>query len=271
MLFRKILTWSAASTLLGCLLGVAIAALAIARDDNGGSQMRSPLNAQTQQLQQTIDRQRLNDEMQHRRAGDLQSAAQPGATQPGANQPGEERTIELAGQGRQASAKFNLAPGVCLLEVDNDGEGNFIVRLLDENGQEIDTPVNQIGPFKGQTSFAIDGARQYLLNVESSGNWTAKLSQPRPQAGQSLPTTLEGAGYQATPFIQLDTGLVVFKLNHNGQGRFKVRLADRNGNTIDHLVNELGEFAGSKPVSIEQPGLYYLNVSADGDWSIDVQ
>jgi hypothetical protein len=33
----------------------------------------------------------------------------------------------------------------------------------------------------------------------------------------------------------------------------------------------LGAFDGSKPVSIEKPGIYFLNVGADGDWSIDVE
>jgi hypothetical protein len=63
----------------------------------------------------------------------------------------------------------------------------------------------------------------------------------------------------------------VFKLNHNGESRFKVSLLDQDGRTVGYLVNTLGQFSGSKPLSIDKPGVYFLNVSADGDWSINVE
>jgi hypothetical protein len=262
MISRKTFGWAVMTTVLGCMLGVAIAAMAIAReDDYGNESSQQQKNKQYEQFKQTNDRQATNDETNNRRSNDGQTTSRQTET----------KSIQLQGKGRQATKKFDLQPGLCILEVDHDGESNFIVRLLDASGKEIDTPVNQIGPFAGAIGFAVNRAGQCLLDVEAAGNWTAKLTQPRPEVGQSTPTTLEGNGYQTTPFVKLDKGLVVFKLNHNGEGRFKARLMDRDGRMVAPLVNTLGQFDGSKPTSIEKPGLYFLNISADGDWTVDVQ
>jgi hypothetical protein len=254
MISRKTFGLAVMTAALGCML-VAIAAMAMAREDDYSNP------SSEQQNTQTIDRTTTPNT-------NLQTTTQNRQT---TAQSTETKSIELQGKGRQASKKFNLQPGLCILEVDNDGDTNFIVRLLDVNGKEIDTLVNQIGPFAGQIGFAIDRSGQCLLDVESNGQWTAKLTQPKPEVGQSTPTTLEGNGHKTTPFVKLDKGLVVFKLNHSGEGRFKARLMDRDGRMVAPLVNTLGNFNGSKPVSIEKPGLYFLNISADGDWTVEAE
>lgn len=195
------------------------------------------------------------------------SGGREGTTQLGDEMP----AIELAGKGRQASKKFRLDEGLCILEVTNKGNTNFILRLLDSTGKEVDTLVNQIGPFAGQIGFEVERAGQCLLDVETNGNWTAKLTQPRPQSAQTVPTSMSGKGYKATQFFQLDRGLAIFRMNTNGQGRFIARLMDSNGRIVDQLVNTLGQFEGSKPLSVESPGVYFLNVSADGNWTVEIE
>jgi hypothetical protein len=180
-------------------------------------------------------------------------------------------TLKLNGRGRQASDKFKLEPGLTVFSVTNDGDSNYIVRLLDRNGKEVETLFNEIGPFTGEKAFFVPKGGQSLLDVQSNGNWTAEVNQNKPADNQSTPCTLQGKGYKATPTFQLDKGLVVFKLSHQGESRFKVALLDQDGRAVGYLVNTLGNFSGSKPISIEKPGVYFLNVSADGDWTIDVQ
>jgi hypothetical protein len=188
-----------------------------------------------------------------------------------ANKTIENQPVKLAGRGRQASDKFKLDPGLTVFNVTNDGDSNFIVRLLDRNGKEIDTLFNEIGPFTGEKAFFIPRGGQCLLDVQSNGNWTADVNQNHPTESQSTPCNLQGKGYKTTPSFQLEKGLVVFKLNHQGESRFKVALLDQDGRTVGYLVNTLGNFSGSKPISVDKPGVYFLNVSADGDWTIDVQ
>jgi hypothetical protein len=189
----------------------------------------------------------------------------------GNNVPAKQETIKLDGKGRQASDKFNLQSGLALIEISHDGDSNVIVRLLDENGKQIDTLFNQIGNFKGERGFMIPRDGECLADVVADGNWTLAIRQPRPTQGYSVPRTLEGTGYGVTDFIELNKGLKVFKMNHSGQGRFTVNLVDRDGRIVEPLINTLGTFSGSKPVSIEKPGIYFLNVAGDGDWTIQVQ
>ncbi len=183
----------------------------------------------------------------------------------------QDRTIELKGHGRQASKKFRLESGLSLFSIEHDGESNIIVRLLDAEGNTVDTLFNQIGEFDGQRGFAIGEAGQYLLDVTADGNWAIDIRQPRPSEGRKTPQVLDGSGFDVTEFIELDKGLSVFKIHHNGEGRFTVKLVDRDGHQVESLVNVLGKFDGSKPVKIEKPGTYFLNVGADGDWTIEVE
>jgi len=183
----------------------------------------------------------------------------------------EAQPIKLAGKGRQASEKFRLEPGLCVFDVSHDGTSNLIIKLLDQNGKEIDTVFNQIGSFNGQRGINIPVGGMCLLDIQADGNWKANIRQPRPTEGQTAPCTLQGNGYKTTPFVQLERGLAEFKMKHDGQQRFKVVLLDRNGRPVEYLTNTSGAFDGSKPFSIEEPGLYFLNVSADGNWTVDVQ
>jgi hypothetical protein len=183
----------------------------------------------------------------------------------------DSTVARLNGKGRQASDKFNLDSGLVVFKVTNEGDSNFVMRLLDRNGKQIETLFNEIGPFNGERAFSIPNAGTCLLDVQSNGKWTAEARQPKATVGKSAPVNLAGHGVQTSPSLQLDKGLAVFKLNHNGESRFKVSLLDQDGRTVGYLVNTLGQFNGSKPLSIDKPGVYFLNVSADGDWSINVE
>ena len=202
--------------------------------------------------------------------GDNAQATQKQQTQQSTSRP-QTDDIKLEGNGRQASKQFNLEPGLANFEVSHDGKSNLVIRLLDNNGKEVDTIFNQIGPFQGDRLLPIRSAVRGLLDVAADGNWSVTIRQPQPTEVASSPVTFQGVGYHATPFVKLDKGLNIFKMKHDGDMRFVVTLLDQYGKPVDSLVNVVGDFDGSKPISIDEPGIYYLNVSADGDWTIDVQ
>src|SRR5258707_227911 len=54
----------------------------------------------------------------------------------------EPQPIKLSGNGAQSSKKFQLAPGLWVINMKNDGNSNLIVRLLGASRQEIDTVFN---------------------------------------------------------------------------------------------------------------------------------
>jgi hypothetical protein len=84
------------------------------------------------------------------------------------------------------------------------------------------------------------------------------------------PIKLRGTGQQATSKFVLDSGLVLFKMTHDGQSNFAVQLLDSQGQKVSLLANEIGPFDGSKAVGIKESGTYILDISADGNWTINV-
>jgi len=79
---------------------------------------------------------------------------------------------------------------------------------------------------------------------------------------------VSGSGQQATAVFALPVGLVVFELEHSGEGDFVVRLLDERGVLVDTLVRATGSFRGSKAVHVPRSGGYLYDVLARGAWSI---
>jgi hypothetical protein len=178
--------------------------------------------------------------------------------------------VKFSGTGRQASEKFTLQQGLAIFRVNYEGESNFVVSLMNSEGEEVQTLFNEIGAYEAARGFAINKAGEYLLNVQARGPWTFTIEQPRPTAGETTPKTLTGTRTDVTPFLTLKKGLGVFKFEYKGDGRFAAYLVDKNGRTVEQLVNTLRSYTGSTPVKVPTEGIYFLNVSADGEWQIDI-
>jgi hypothetical protein len=82
-------------------------------------------------------------------------------------------------------------------------------------------------------------------------------------------SSLSGFGNDVQSFTVTGTGLRVFMMSHDGSKNFAVVLKDHSGNWVALVVNEIGLYLGKK---IEQltTGTYYLDITADGSWTIDI-
>ena len=179
--------------------------------------------------------------------------------------------ITLSGTGQEATSKFSLETGLSVFRMNHDGDRNFIVWLLNDEGDQIDLLVNKIGEFDGSKAVGITKQGDYILDISADGSWTITIEQPRPSYASPVPKTLKGTGQQASEMFYLDTGLARFEMTHDGDRNFIVWLLDDDGNQIDLLVNKVGEFDGSKAVSIRKGGNYLLSISADGNWEISIE
>lgn len=184
----------------------------------------------------------------------------------------EPDPIELSGHGPEATQTFELEEGLSIFTMEHNGNSNFIIWLMDgTTGQNIDMLVNEIGSFDGSTAIGITSDDEYLLNIKADGSWTVTIEQPRQYTTESAPIVLRDRGQKATQMIYLDSGLTRFEMVHDGSSNFIVWLMDAEGNKIDLLVNEIGDFEGSKAVGIYGSGAYLLDVTADGDWEIKIE
>lgn len=89
-------------------------------------------------------------------------------------------------------------------------------------------------------------------------------------------TKLSGVGQKATEKFTLKKGLVVFKMTYKcspceGDSIFVIKLLKDNGDYMSLLVNEIGNFDGSKAVKITETGIYLLDISADGQWTVSIE
>ena len=210
---------------------------------------------------------------------------EPGADQggtPGGQSPDDERDVEpspasdpivLTGSGQQATDLFELEAGLTIINMTHQGQANFIVDLLDEQGQNIGPLgiANVIGSFEGSTAVQTK-AGQHLLDVEADGPWEITVEQPRPD---EVPATRQFSGdsKQATELFQLSGGLKRINLTHQGDGNFIVDILNENGSLAEPmgLVNEIGPYDGSTSVTVPDDGAYLFSVEANGPWTINIE
>lgn len=79
--------------------------------------------------------------------------------------------IILSGKGQRATDLFFLPEGLVRFEMTHDGDSNFAIKLLDDQGRYQALLVNEIGTFEGSKAERIDKAGMYLLDITANGNW----------------------------------------------------------------------------------------------------
>ncbi len=154
----------------------------------------------------------------------------------------------------------------------NQGDSNFVVHLLDEDGARVGGNLaNETGSPEGSSQAVQTKAGRYVLGVRTNGPWTINIAQPRPSSAPRT-TRFSGDRKTATDFFWLSRGPKRFEMTHQGDGRFSVRLLDKNGVKVGaRLVNRKGSFNGSRSVQIPKDGVYLLQVEANGPWAIQLK
>jgi hypothetical protein len=97
------------------------------------------------------------------------------------------------------------------------------------------------------------------------------VSTPTYSSSQSSSgsTHFSGSGDDVKSFTSTGSGLRIFTMSHTGSHNFAVVLKDSGGNYMTLLANEIGSYSGKKSERLTS-GTYYLDVTADGSWTIDI-
>lgn len=79
---------------------------------------------------------------------------------------------------------FMLQGGLATFSMTHDGQSNFVVKLLADDGRLAELLVNEIGPYNGKKVIGVKkgnliGARpgMHILSVTADGNWSISVSQ----------------------------------------------------------------------------------------------
>jgi hypothetical protein len=151
-----------------------------------------------------------------------------------------------------------------------------IFELHPENQPPFNVLLSQLGKFELDARYP-NGSNPAAAPVSGPGGGPTPTQAPapaRPTATVPTPPTgqqFTGHGQQVSPHFHLNKGLAVFQMTHNGASNFAIKLLDSQGHYVELLVNEIGAFQGGKAVGIETAGDYLLDISANGDWTVNVQ
>lgn len=196
------------------------------------------------------------------------------------------------GTGKKLTQHFQLDKGTYVLRLTHDGKSNFIVQLLDEKLNYIKLLVNEIGAYKdvivldvGDKTYGIQPGVRFL-DIDADGTWTISVEQTStitaiPTATPTAPPGslyfFYGTGKQLSPKFQFDRGTYILRLTHDGKSNFIVHLLDEKLNIVKYLVNEIGAYkdvivldVGDNTYGV-QPGVKFLDIDADGNWTISIE
>lgn len=114
-----------------------------------------------------------------------------------ASLPSTGRAQSFSGTGQQATGLFSLGEGLAVFELTHRGDSQFVVQLLDADGNTVGELARASGRFDGSRALRISHSGQYLLDVTASGPWTVKLRDATPGAAAATPP----AGAAASPSL----------------------------------------------------------------------
>ena len=146
--------------------------------------------------------------------------------------------------------------------ISHSGESNFVVWSLDQNLNQSDLLINEIGAYSGTVVFNLSSSEVITaLEISANGAWEVilkdALTLPQIQPGG----TASGTGDDVLVYFGDTT---VAAISHSGESNFAVWSY---GNSSDLLINEIGNYSGQ----VRWPGGPALvEISADGDWNIDL-
>ncbi len=81
----------------------------------------------------------------------------------------------------------------------------------------------------------------------------------------------QGHGQHETTKFDLNPGLAIFEINHDGDGHFAIVLLDDKGEYVQVLIETTGAFIGSTAAQIAESGTYSLDITADGNWKVGIE
>lgn len=166
--------------------------------------------------------------------------------------------LSFSGDGDDA-IQVEAPTGVYTISLTHSGDRNFVVWDYDDQGDKT-LLVNDIGDWSGSLPF---WGGSHNLEITADGDWTITVEQM--QQVYSLEAT--GKGYSCIGYyIASSSDSGSYKLTHFGDRNFVIW--EYTSEDTDLVVNEIGEYEGSKYLQFSDGEVVVLAITADGEWSI---
>ncbi|WP_323174667.1 polysaccharide deacetylase [Natrialba sp. PRR66] len=177
------------------------------------------------------------------------------------------RSHAFEGSGAETTPTFDLDDGVVVADVSHDGAA-IAVDVTDVDGRgRSENLLTTSGNATGESIASVESGT-YELEVDADGAWSIELSQPSVRADDlsELPVQASGTGSAFVGPLWTE-GDVRIEATHDGDGQFVVDGHGGDGSR-EILVHRTGSFDNSR--SYKAGGVVWLNVEADGDWTLEI-
>jgi len=179
------------------------------------------------------------------------------------------KPVELSGSGKKSTDFFDIAGGLTIFEFTNQGSGNFIAKLMNEEGESVELLSNEIGNCSGKKAMYLPSGK-YFINIEGGGSWKYIINQPRSFEIKELPYSFNGNTPNISDLFLVDK-LAVITYSYIGEGNFIVKLLNENGEGLDLIANEIGNCEGSTTIKGDG-NKYFISIEAsDGNYEFEVK
>ncbi|WP_010524795.1 TM2 domain-containing protein [Nesterenkonia sp. F] len=175
---------------------------------------------------------------------------------------GEFDAVQESGSGDSVISLREGATGG-IVTAEHSGSGNFSIAVLDESNQSTgELLVNTIGSYSGDSAWGISAMSEGTsLEISADGDWSLQL-QPF-TAAEAMPESGSGDGV-----YRYDGDAGTLHATHDGSGNFTVSEDTGSAFELGLLINEIGTYDGSVAL---QEGPSLITVSADGNWTLEVE
>lgn len=142
----------------------------------------------------------------------------------------------------------------------HDGAMNFVVNALNADNETTgDLLVNTIGSYSGTTVYGFDSFSEATsLQITADGSWTITIEP------LSTAPILAASGTGDAVYL-FDGSAGKLTATHTGSMNFIVQEETDETFSIGLLINDIGEYSGTVPLSA---GPSIINVKADGAWTL---
>ena len=118
----------------------------------------------------------------------------------------------------------------------------------------------------GTTPASTGGPSSIAIGATPAPAVTAAPTTPPTPTPQPTPVVLRGSGQTATDPITLPAAISIATFTNSGRSNFVVQVV--RGTTQKLLINEIGPYQGSRPLTGTDP--LRLNIESDGAWSVTI-
>lgn len=168
----------------------------------------------------------------------------------------------FSGTGSEVVMLEPLGEDVFYAAVTHDGSSNIALWSVDENGQDIDLLVNEIGGYEGEVALNF-GEDPAALRIEADGAWTIDLVPLAEAPRWDGEGVYEDSGDSVLIVDGVAGGLTSVTLTHDGESNFAIWAWGES--YPDLIVNDIGAYDGT---TLLPDGSLVLQVDADGTWTI---